>query len=46
MSTGIKKIDYLEVLDVRKILNKKTKKKKFKIFLAYYIKKIRLIDNF
>ena len=46
MFTGIKKIDYLEVLDVRKILNKKTKKKKFKIFLAYYIKKIRLIDNF
>ena len=46
MSTGIKKIDYLEILDVRKILNEKTKKKKFKIFLAYYIKKVRLIDNF
>ncbi len=46
MSTGIKKIDYLKVLDVRKILNEKTKKKKFKIFLAYYIKKVRLIDNF
>ena len=46
MSTGIKKIDYLEVLDVGKILNEKTKKKKFKIFLAYYIKKVRLIDNF
>jgi len=46
MSMGIKKIDYLEVLDIRKILNEKTKKKKFKIFLAYYIKKVRLIDNF
>ena len=46
MSEGIKKIDYLKVLDTRKILNEKTKKKKFKIFLAYYIKKVRLIDNF
>ena len=46
MSAGIKKIDYLEVLDVGKILNEKTKKKKLKIFLAYYIKKVRLIDNF
>ena len=46
MFTGIKKIDYLKVLDIRKILNEKTKKNKFKIFLAYYIKKVRLIDNF
>ena len=46
LSLGIKKIDYLEVFDTKKILNKKTKKKKFKIFLAYYIKKVRLIDNF
>ena len=46
LSLGIKKIDYLEVFDTKKILNEKTKKKKFKIFLAYYIKKVRLIDNF
>ena len=46
MFTGIKKIDYLKVLDIRKILNEKTKKNKFKIFFAYYIKKVRLIDNF
>ena len=46
LSSGVKKIDYLEVFDVNKILNQKSKKKKFKIFLAYYIKKVRLIDNF
>tara|TARA_B100000029_G_scaffold452016_1_gene476962 strand:+ start:215 stop:1024 length:810 start_codon:yes stop_codon:yes gene_type:complete len=46
LSVGVKKIDYLEVFDTKKILDKKIKKKKFKIFLAYYIKKVRLIDNF
>jgi len=39
------KIDYLEVGN-EKNLNLFDFKKKFKIFIAYYINKVRLIDNF
>ena len=39
------KIDYLEIRDKKK-LSKNFKKNNFKIFIAYHINKIRLIDNF
>tara|TARA_Y100000590_G_C15597568_1_gene968667 strand:+ start:56 stop:865 length:810 start_codon:yes stop_codon:yes gene_type:complete len=45
LKLGVKKIDYLEVLDVNRIF-KKFKKKSFKkIFIAYYLRETRLIDN-
>ena len=42
---GATKIDYLENLNINKFTKKKNLKKKFKLFFAYYIKNIRLIDN-
>ena len=39
------KIDYLEVRN-QKNLTTLTKNKKIKLFLAYYINNVRLIDNF
>ena len=42
---GVKKIDYIEVLDINKIIKPFKKKKKFRIFIAYYLGKTRLIDN-
>ena len=39
------KIDYLEVKD-EKNLTTSNKKKKNRLFFAYYINKVRLIDNF
>ena len=45
ISLGATKIDYIENVDL-KILQKRNKKKiKFKLFIAYYIKNTRLIDN-
>lgn len=42
---GIKKIDYLEILDINKIIRPYKKNKKYKIFIAYYVGPTRLIDN-
>jgi len=39
------KIDYLEIRNISNLKNF-SNKNKFKIFIAYYIKNIRLIDNF
>ncbi len=42
---GVNKIDYLEIIN-RKTLQKPTKSNEsFNIFIAYYLNKIRLIDN-
>ena len=42
---GVDKIDYVQYININNIqLNKKTNKK-YKIFIAYYLKKVRLIDN-
>ena len=43
-SFGVKKIDYVEILDLKTL--KKPKKNKFNLFFAFYIGKIRFIDNF
>ena len=43
---GVNKIDYIEILDINKIIKPYRKFKKYKIFIAYYIGKVRLIDNF
>mgnify|MGYP001160033159 CR=1 FL=1 len=42
---GVNKIDYLEMLDVNKLIKPFLKKNNYKIFIAYYLGKTRLIDN-
>ena len=42
---GVKKIDYIEVLDINKLTIPFIKKRKYKIFIAYYLGSTRLIDN-
>jgi pantoate--beta-alanine ligase len=42
---GASKIDYIEVLDVNKLIKPFKKKRKYKIFVAYYLGSTRLIDN-
>jgi len=45
LKLGITKIDYIKVVDVNKIITKNNKSSKCKIFIAYYLRDIRLIDN-
>ena len=42
---GVRKIDYIKVLDVNKLIKPFKKEKKYKIFIAYYLGSTRLIDN-
>ena len=42
---GLKKIDYIEILNINTLKKIKKKDETFRIFIAYYINKIRLIDN-
>ena len=42
---GANKIDYLENYNTKNFKKIKKKSEKFNLFIAYYIKKIRLIDN-
>ena len=42
---GASKIDYLENYNIKNFKKIKKQNKKFNIFIAYYIKKTRLIDN-
>ena len=42
---GIKKIDYIELYNLKTFKRPKNKREKFKIFIAFYINKTRLIDN-
>ncbi len=45
INLGIKKIDYITLHNLNTLKKPKNKKEKFNIFIAYYINKIRLIDN-
>ena len=45
LKIGANKIDYLEVLNINKIIKPYKRKNKYKIFIAYYLGKVRLIDN-
>ena len=45
LSLGAKKIDYLDILDINKVIKPYTKNNKYKIFIAYYLGATRLIDN-
>ena len=42
---GARKIDYLENYNIENFKKIKRQNKKFNIFIAYYIKNTRLIDN-
>jgi len=41
----VQKIDYIEILNINKLIKPFKKGFKYKIFLAYYLNKTRLIDN-
>ena len=43
---GVDKIDYLEFLNLKSLRYPKNRNEKFNVFIAYYLKKTRLIDNF
>ena len=45
LSFGVKKIDYIELIDINKIIKPYKKNNKYKIFIAYYLRSTRLIDN-
>jgi pantoate--beta-alanine ligase len=45
ISLGATEIDYIENLDIKNFKRIHKLKKKFKLFFAYYINNIRLIDN-
>ena len=42
---GVKKIDYIELIDLKNMERVKKLKKNTNLFIAYYIDNIRLIDN-
>jgi len=45
LKLGVNKIEYLKILDINKVIRPFKKKIKLKIFIAYYIRSVRLIDN-
>ena len=42
---GVKKIDYIELIDVNSLAKLFKKRKNYKLFIAYYLGSVRLIDN-
>ena len=42
---GASKIDYLEIYNIKNFKKIKRQNKRFNIFIAYYIKNTRLIDD-
>ena len=42
---GVNKIDYLEIINRKTLQKPKKSNETFNIFIAYYLNKIRLIDN-
>ena len=45
LNFGIKKIDYIKIIDINKLIKPFKAGKKYKIFISYYIRSVRLIDN-
>ena len=45
LELGVSKIDYVKMLDVNRLVDKNIRSKKIKIFIAYYLRSTRLIDN-
>ena len=42
---GVNKIDYLEIINQKSLEKPKKSNENFNIFIAYYLNKVRLIDN-
>ena len=42
---GVNKIEYIEILNINKLIKPYIKNNKYKIFIAYYLGATRLIDN-
>ena len=42
---GVHRIDYIKLVDINKIIKPYKKNKKYRIFIAYYLRTTRLIDN-
>ena len=45
MNLGVTKINYIELYNSKTLKRPKNKREKFKIFIAFYLNKTRLIDN-
>ena len=45
LKLGVNKIDYLEIFNKKSLKKPKKSSDSFNIFIAYYLKKVRLIDN-
>tara|TARA_Y100000996_G_C22453343_1_gene614795 strand:+ start:58 stop:873 length:816 start_codon:yes stop_codon:yes gene_type:complete len=45
INLGVTKIDYIKLYDLKTLKRPKNKKEKFRIFIAFYLNKTRLIDN-
>ena len=43
---GVKKIDYIEFISLKNLKKIKSNKQRFNIFISYYLRHVRLIDNF
>ena len=43
---GINKLDYLELVNLKTLKKPTNSNKRFNLFIAYYLRNIRLIDNF
>ena len=46
INLGVSKVDYLEIINLKKLKKPKNRKENYNIFVAYYLSKTRLIDNF
>ena len=46
LSLGAKKVEYVKIIDLKTLKKPKKNKAKFNLFFAFYIGKIRFIDNF
>ena len=45
LELGARKIDYIKLLDMNKLIRPYKKNKSYRIFMAYYLRTTRLIDN-
>ncbi len=45
LKLGVYKIDYIKILDINKLNRPAKENKKYKLFIAYYLGLVRLIDN-
>ena len=45
INIGVNKIEYLEIINKKSLLKPKKNHESFNVFIAYYLKEVRLIDN-